>query len=176
MSRADQFAPRPAGSPAERPVEPLAAWSGVPQGPSPGVRTTLDQMAVRMDTVVEAAERAAQVIRYDAEEQARRHLADAHREADRLTAERVRLIAELTDELIAHAGEVRRRSEQMIAALERAIASVDATERRSEQAVAYARSLAVAGYDRDAIAGALHRYFGILDADPVLQRALRTPG
>ena len=147
-----------------------------PYGPSPAVRTTLDQMAVRMDTVVEAAERAAHMIRHDAEEQARRHLAEARLKADRLTAERVRLIAELTDDLIGRAGEVRRRSEQMIEALETAIASVDAAEQRSEQAIEYARSLAVAGYDREAIAGALHQYFGILDAGPVLDRLQPAPG
>lgn len=149
-------------------------------GPSPGVRTTLDEMAVRMDTVVEAAERAANVIRYDAEEQARQHLTEAQRRADRLTAERVRLISELTDDLIIHAGEVRRRSEEMIGALDRAIAAAAAEPEPAPdtvraqappEALAYASSLAQAGYGRDAIAGALLQYFGIADADPVLDAA-----
>ena len=144
-------------------------------GPSPGVRTTLDEMAVRMDTVVEAAERAADVIRFDAEEQARRHMTEAQRRADRLTAERVRLISELTDDLITHAGEVHRRSEEVIGALERAIAAAAAEPGSSParvhtppEATAYANDLARAGYGRDAIAGALLQYFGIADADPIL--------
>ena len=59
-------------------------------------------MAERLQTVLEAAERAAEAIRYDAEEQARRHLAGAQQRADGLTAERVRLISQLTDDLIEH--------------------------------------------------------------------------
>lgn len=142
-------------------------------GPSPGVRTTLEGMAVRMDTVVEAAERAADVIRFDAEEQARRHMIEAQRRADSLTADRVRLISELTDDLISHAGEVRRRSEEMIGALERAIAAA-AAERATvpagapPEAMAYASSLAQAGYGREAIAGALLQYFDIAEAGPIL--------
>lgn len=82
------------------------------------------QMTERLQTVIDAAERAAEAIRYDAEEQARRHLAEAQRKADRMTAERVRLISELTDDLIRHAGQVRDHSEQMVHSLEDAIDSV----------------------------------------------------
>ena len=81
-------------------------------------------MTEQLQTVIDAAERAAEAIRYDAEEQARRHLAEAQRKADRLTAERVGLISELTDDLVRHAANVRDHSEQMVRALEDAINSV----------------------------------------------------
>lgn len=97
-----------------------AAW---PE-PSGSVQSTIDQMTDQLQTVIAAAERAAEAIRRDAEEQARRHLAEAQRKADRLTAERVGLISELTDDLIRHAGNVRDHSEQMVRALEEAIDSV----------------------------------------------------
>ena len=84
----------------------------------------MTQMTTQLQTVIDAAERAAEAIRFDAEEQARHHLAEAQRKADRLTAERVGLISELTDDLIRHASTVRDHSEQMIRALEDAISSV----------------------------------------------------
>ncbi len=77
-----------------------------------------------LQTVIEAAERAADAIRADAEAQARRHLTDAQQKADRLTAERLRQIAEVTDELIEHATVVKEHSESMVAALERAISAI----------------------------------------------------
>ncbi|MCB0875125.1 MAG: hypothetical protein R2718_13035 [Solirubrobacterales bacterium] len=92
--------------------------------PSPNVQQTMQEMTDQMQSVISAAERAAEAIRFDAEEQARRHLAEAQRKADRLTAERVGLISELTDDLMRHASTVRDHSEQMIRALENAINSV----------------------------------------------------
>ena len=101
------------------------SW-GQSQGhiPSPNVQATMSQMTTQLQTVIDAAERAAEAIRFDAEEQARHHLAEAQRKADRLTAERVGLISDLTDDLIRHASTVRDHSEQMIRALEDAISSV----------------------------------------------------
>lgn len=113
--------------PQQQPSEPAgpiewtqASWPA----PSGSVQSTIDQMTDQLQTVIAAAERAAEAIRRDAEEQARRHLAEAQRKADRLTAERVGLISELTDDLIRHAGNVRDHSEQMVRALEDAISSV----------------------------------------------------
>lgn len=102
-----------------------SSW-GQSQGqiPSPNVQATMTQMTAQLQTVIDAAERAAEAIRFDAEEQARHHLAEAQRKADRLTAERVGLISDLTDDLIRHASTVRDHSEQMIRALEDAINSV----------------------------------------------------
>lgn len=113
--------------PFDPPAAPSAAqphaWNEAPRTPSPSVQATMHQMTDRLQTVIDAAERAADAIRFDAEEQARRHLAEAQRKADRMTAERVRLISELTDDLIRHAGQVRDRSEQMVRSLEDAIDS-----------------------------------------------------
>lgn len=92
--------------------------------PSPSIQAMMSQMTERMQLVIDAAERAAEAIRYDAEEQAARHLAEAQRKADRLTAERIGMIAELTDDLLFHAGQVREHSEQMVKSLEDAIESV----------------------------------------------------
>ena len=80
-------------------------------------------MTDQLQAVIGAAERAAEAIRRDAE-QARLHLSEAQRKADRLTAERIGLISELTDDLIRHAANVRDHSEQMVEALEAAINSV----------------------------------------------------
>jgi len=114
--------------PEQRPSEPTgpirwtqASW---PATPSTAAQSTIDQMTDQLQSVIGAAERAAEAIRRDAEEQARLHLAEAQRKADRLTAERVGLISELTDDLIRHAENVRDHSEQMVRALEAAINSV----------------------------------------------------
>ena len=115
----------------ERPVDPdgvqlpSGEWTTVvSQGPSPAVQATMDQMTNQLQTVIDAAERAAEAIRHDAEDQARRHLAEAQQKADRMTAERVRLIAALTDDLVRHAGTVRDKSEEMVSSLEDAIGAV----------------------------------------------------
>jgi vacuolar-type H+-ATPase subunit H len=103
---------------------PMRWTAGSTHVPSPSVQATMHQMTDQLQTVIDAAERAAEAIRFDAEEQARRHLAEAQRKADRLTAERVGLISELTDDLVRHAANVRDHSEQMVRALEDAIDSV----------------------------------------------------
>ena len=86
--------------PEQRPSEPTgpirwtqASW---PATPSTAAQSTIDQMTDQLQSVIGAAERAAEAIRRDAEEQARLHLAEAQRKADRLTAERVGLISELS--------------------------------------------------------------------------------
>lgn len=125
MSQFDPFDPFDPPNPPSRPGQGLSPWEmQSPGAPSPSVEATMNQMTERLQTVIEAAERAADAIRYDAEEQARRHLAEAQRKADRMTAERVRLISELTDDLIRHAGQVRDHSELMVRSLEDAISSV----------------------------------------------------
>lgn len=106
------------------PGAPMRWTSSSTHVPSPNVQATMHQMTEQLQTVIDAAERAAEAIRYDAEEQARRHLAEAQRKADRMTAERVGLISELTDDLVRHAANVRDHSEQMVRALEDAINSV----------------------------------------------------
>jgi hypothetical protein len=156
-------------------------------------------MTERLQAVIEAAERAAGAIRYDAEDRARRHLAEAQYRADQLTAERVRAISLLTDDLIEHAALVKRHSEQMVFALEQAVNSVasqlgsagspgaapaplgapagsvlaDSPEPAPPPAAALLRAtqLAAAGGSRASIADALRSEFGI-DPGPVLARIL----
>lgn len=76
--------------------------------------------AERLAAIVEAAERAAVSVIDDAEAQARRRLAEAETEADRLVADRLAAISELTDSLLAEAEAVRGQSERLVAALEQA--------------------------------------------------------
>ncbi len=130
------------------PVNPAGSSWGQSQGhiPSANVQATMTQMTSQLQTVIDAAERAAEAIRFDAEEQARHHLAEAQRKADRLTAERVGLISDLTDDLIRHAATVRDHSEQMIRALEDAISSVTTKLEQPEltESIVYTPSAAAA--------------------------------
>ena len=79
--------PEPNQTPAE-PGEPIrwtqASWR---RRASTAAQSTIDQMTDQLQAVIGAAERAAEAIRRDAE-QARLHLSEAQRKADRLTAER----------------------------------------------------------------------------------------
>jgi hypothetical protein len=84
----------------------------------------MQQMGQHLQTVVDAAERAAEAIRADAERKAREHMAEAQRKADQMTAERVRLIAELTDGLIQQTSTARDRSERMARELEDAVLAI----------------------------------------------------
>ncbi len=121
------YPPQPPEYPGQSPEQRLQSarsWAERAEPSTPALRASTAQMTERLQTVLEAAERAAEAIRYDAEEQARRHLAGAQQRADGLTAERVRLISQLTDELIGHASVVRHHSAQMVGALEQAITAV----------------------------------------------------
>ena len=86
--------------PPNPPAGPIRWTEASAPAPSGSVQAAIDQMTAELQTVIAAAERAAEAIRRDAEEQARLHLAEAQRRADRLTAERVGLISELTDEVV----------------------------------------------------------------------------
>jgi cell division septum initiation protein DivIVA len=74
----------------------------------------------RLAAIVEAAERAAVTVIDDAEAQARRRLEQAQAEADRLVAERLGSLADLTDSLVAQAEAIRAQSERLIFALQEA--------------------------------------------------------
>ncbi len=140
------------GSP-ETPEQRLAearAWAGELDDDThiAGLRESVDGMTQRLQAVVAAGERAADAIRIDAEEQASRHLAEAQRKADWLTAERVRLVSRLTDDLIEHATSVRDHSERMLGAIEQAVATISA---RIEQVEAEPHGT---GFERPAPAAA----------------------
>ena len=76
--------------------------------------------AERLAAIVEAAERAAVTVIDDAEEQARRRIEAAEIEAERLVAERLGSLAELTDSLVAQAEAIRVQSERLVFALQEA--------------------------------------------------------
>jgi vacuolar-type H+-ATPase subunit H len=84
--------------------------------PSPPAGSTAERLAA----IVEAAERAAVSVIDDAEAQARRRLEEAQTEADRLVAERLGSLSDLTDSLVAQAEAIRTHSERLIFALQEA--------------------------------------------------------
>jgi len=81
-----------------------------------------DSTAARLAEIVGAAEKAAKQVIDEAEEEARSRLIDASEEADRIVADRLAGLAELTDEISAQAEALRRQSE----ALQRALAEAKA--------------------------------------------------
>jgi vacuolar-type H+-ATPase subunit H len=81
-----------------------------------------DSTAARLAEIVGAAEKAAKQVIDEAEEEARSRLIDAREEADRIVADRLAGLAELTDEISAQAEALRRQSE----ALQRALAEAKA--------------------------------------------------
>ena len=89
--------------------------------------------AERLEAIVEAAERAAEGVIDDAEAQARRYLAQARTEADRLSEGRLSDLADLVDKLIGQAASLRQEAERLQATLEEARSRIDAEERRSPE-------------------------------------------
>jgi len=83
--------------------------------------------AERIETIIDAATRAASEIRGDAREEAERHLEEAQREADRLTMRRIGLMSQLTDSLIERAEKLRREVDELARAMEDAMRAVAAT-------------------------------------------------
>jgi small-conductance mechanosensitive channel len=81
--------------------------------------------AERLEAIVEAAERAAEGVIDDAEEQARAYLAEARARADREAEERLRPLAGLTDSLLAEAAALRQQAERLQATLEEAKARLE---------------------------------------------------
>lgn len=80
--------------------------------------------AERLEAIVEAAERAAESVIDDAEEQARRHLAQARAEADRVGEGKASGIGELLETLLGQAIALRQEAERLQATLEAAQAQL----------------------------------------------------
>jgi hypothetical protein len=74
----------------------------------------------RVETVLDAAERAAVGIRQDAEEWARRYMEEARRRADDVASQRVSELTSLTDTLMERARAVANQSDELLAALDEA--------------------------------------------------------
>jgi vacuolar-type H+-ATPase subunit H len=81
-----------------------------------------DSTAARLAEIVASAEKAAKQVIDEAEEEARSRIADATEEADRIVAERLAGLAELTDEINAQAESLKRQA----ATLQRALAEAKA--------------------------------------------------
>ena len=87
-----------------------------------------DSTAARLAEIVAAAEQAARRVIDEAEEEARTRLDDANEEAERIVAERLAGLAELTEEVSAQAAELARRAEELQRALVRAKAEIGGVE------------------------------------------------
>jgi vacuolar-type H+-ATPase subunit H len=87
-----------------------------------------DSTAARLAEIVAAAETAAKQVIDEAEAEARARLVDAHEEADRIVAERLAGLVELTDEIAAQAEALRRQSETLQRALAEAKAELGGAE------------------------------------------------
>ncbi|HKF81981.1 MAG TPA: hypothetical protein VKB23_03350 [Solirubrobacterales bacterium] len=84
--------------------------------------------AQRLEAIVEAAERAAAGVIDDAEAEARRYLAQARSEADRLAEGQVSDLAEAVDSLLSQAVSLRREAERLQTSLEAAKARLGGAE------------------------------------------------
>jgi vacuolar-type H+-ATPase subunit H len=87
-----------------------------------------DSTAARLAEIVAAAEKAAKQVIDEAEEEARSRLIDANEEADRIVADRLAGLAQLTEEISAQAEALRRQSEALQQALAEAKAELGGTE------------------------------------------------
>jgi hypothetical protein len=93
---------------------------GEPRDTSKKQRDLRADTAQRLEAIVEAAERAAAGVIDDAEAEARRYLAQARAEADRLAEGQVSGLAESVDSLLDQAISLRREAEQLQSTLEAA--------------------------------------------------------
>lgn len=106
----------------EQPKPPSADSDESASPPSPG--PLAKSAAERLAVIIDAVEQAASGVIDDAEAQARQHLEAARSRADRVAAERIRSINELTDGLIEQAEEVKRQADKLIATFDDANAAL----------------------------------------------------
>jgi hypothetical protein len=148
----------------------------------------------RVETVLEAAERAARAIREDAERWAREHMEETRRRADELAVQRAKELSSITDELLARAQAVSRQTDELINAVDggdhgtlKVVSGNDSepagtapsSNHRprcpagsvSDGARLLAAQMAVAGSSRDGIASRLREEFGIEDPSAILDEA-----
>lgn len=99
-----------------RPPESEAAAEAEAEQASAGAAR--GSVGERIESVLDAAERAAVGIREDAEEWARRYAEESRRKADQMAADRIKEISALTDSLVNRARAVAEQSDELIAALD----------------------------------------------------------
>lgn len=104
-----------------------AAMNEPREGTSDDVERPISAAAERIETIIDAATRAASEIRGEAREDAERHLEEAEREAERLTTRRIGLLSELTDSLIERAEKVRKDADELARAMEEVMRALAAT-------------------------------------------------
>jgi cell division septum initiation protein DivIVA len=106
--------------PEEKRAEPRGE-EAVPNAPDPATsRAAMSSVGERVESVLEAAERAAADIRRDAEQWAQRHMEETRKRADELAAKRVHELSSVTDDLLVRAKVVAKQSEGLISALDEA--------------------------------------------------------
>jgi hypothetical protein len=176
------------GSEEER--EPLRDKAASPEPEARPAPAPLSGVGRRVETVLEAAERAAADIRSDAEQWAERHLAETRRRADELVSDRARELSSITEDLLARAKAVAKESDELMRALDTASrralhlngtgssaessngsVQIERSRRVSDGARLLATQMAVAGSSRETIASRLKEEFGILDSTPILDEA-----
>ena len=141
--------------PPTTPGEPIQEQDPVeypaPGGPAPGVGQgqVQGQQAVgsRVESVLDAAERAAFSIREDAQVWARNYLEESKRKADEAASARMREISDLTDSLVSRARAVAQQSDELISAM-------DDAGRRVVGAATPGRNNDAGGYPDDRLAEA----------------------
>lgn len=99
--------------------------AGKPNDVSKQQRALRADTAERLEAIVEAAERAAESVIDDAETQARKYLAQARAEADRLADNKIEGLSELIDVLLSQALSLRQETERLQATLEVAKDRID---------------------------------------------------
>jgi hypothetical protein len=112
-------------------------WSSVAEGgsesrpkePRPG------SIGSQVESVLDAAERAAARIREDAQNWGRDYRAQAQKEADELTSQRVRELSQLTDNLIDRAQAVAKQSDHLLTTLDETGRRILETGGRSPEAL-----------------------------------------
>jgi hypothetical protein len=110
--------------------------AGDPSDISKKQRALRATTAERLEAIVEAAERAAESVIDDAEAQARKHLAQARAEADRLADTRIPDLSETIDSLLGQALSLRQEAERLQATLEEAKARTEPGEEQEREAPA----------------------------------------
>ena len=108
----------------EQPKTPSSGGDAAPENPGPMAQNAAERLAV----IIDAVEKAAAGVIDDAEAQAKEHLQGARTRADRVAAERIRAITELTDDLVEQAEALKRQAGSLISAFEEANAEVVSLE------------------------------------------------
>ena len=107
----------------DRGADPYEGGGSTPGRESDNGRST----SSRIQSIIDAAQSAAEGILRDAEEQGRKRIEESKQRAEELAADRVNDIYKVTDSLVEQARQVRERSGELVRALDDAIRHVERT-------------------------------------------------